>query len=771
MFDLLPNRNNVDAVFRPRIGQIILSLFVIVGIALFAYFSFTSHSAQREIREDLYAQETDASALSFTQRDAFGLAFSMAEWGSGLQDSREVQIARALLGQRLGVITSSGEPTINAAPESFRSALQDLDEIIVALTDVPVERRLTIIRDVDPVVETFLTETRLLSQAFQERSRAVIEEAVQSRNQAELRLIVTFGLVGAALLILVTWIAIDIDRGYRRASEMIDSQRAELKSTIATLQRTQEVDVMASKLIQQISDGVAVDQVLGEVGTAFAGILPGVRVDVELNGPQRGSVHVVANSDSTLSEEELNTSVSRIRDVVSVALNREIAEQELKFQRTHDALTGLPNRSVLTEETRRALLASERTGGVAAIFLMDIDRFRDFNNSLGHSVGDILLIELADRLRSTVTGSEVAARLSGDEYAVVAHFRDRDEAVSRARQIFDELHFTSLAGATETNVSVSMGVAISATDHPGAAGLQRSSAMAIYLAKEADRSGFVVFSESEHSALSDRLSEELAARNALRNGEFTLFYQPIMRLENNRPVGVEALLRWDRPGIGVLCPDAFLETTRRAGILVELSEEIIEEALSFWSRNLVKAFDLGQDGMPYVSINIDPVQLDDPLFATFIVGAARRNSVPLAAIVLEVTEHVLSESPMAVEQLDALRRQGVRIALDDFGTGYSALSQAQHLPLDILKVDRSFIPIDELAGRDRRLVSDIHAIAATLGLSTTVEGVESREVAATLRSLGVEFAQGYLYSEPLPEDECINWIHQWTSLANAEGSN
>ena len=367
-----------------------------------------------------------------------------------------------------------------------------------------------------------------------------------------------------------------------------------------------------------------------------------------------------------------------------------------------------------------------------------------------------------------MVGSEMAARLSGDEYAVVGHFRNRDEAVTRAQQIFDELHFTSLAGATETNVSISMGVAISDAGQPTAANLQRSSAMAIYLAKEADRSGFVVFSESEHSALSDRLSEELAVRNALRNGEFRLYYQPIMRLENSRPVGVEALLRWHRPGVGVLSPDAFLETTRRAGILIELSEEIIEDALSFWSRSLVNSFDLSHDGMPYVSINIDPIQLEDPLFATFILGAARRNSVPLAAIVLEVTEHVLSESPIAVEQLEALRRKGVRIALDDFGTGYSALSQAQHLPLDILKIDRSFIPLHELTGRDRRLVSDIQGIASTLGLSTTVEGVESAEVAVTLSTLGIEFAQGFLYSPPLPEGECIRWMQQWTSLTNTE---
>jgi EAL domain-containing protein (putative c-di-GMP-specific phosphodiesterase class I) len=187
---------------------------------------------------------------------------------------------------------------------------------------------------------------------------------------------------------------------------------------------------------------------------------------------------------------------------------------------------------------------------------------------------------------------------------------------------------------------------------------------------------------------------------------------------------------------------------------------VIDKALAFWSREMVTAFDISQSGLPYISINVDPVQLDDPLFAKFVIGAARRHSVPLPAIVLEVTEYVFSRSPAAVEQLESLRRLGVRIALDDFGTGYSALGQAQNLPLDILKIDRSFIPEEDLGGRDRRLVADIQGIAATLDLVTTVEGVESAAVAATLRDLGIHYAQGFHYSRPLPETEFIRWVQQ-----------
>jgi diguanylate cyclase (GGDEF)-like protein len=762
--------SNPEVIFRPNIGQIFLAVVMALGIGLFGYFSIASHSAQREVREDLYAQETDASALSFTQRDAFNLAFAMAEWGYGMRSARDVQIARALLEQRLRVVTSSGDLTYDVAPPAFQQSLQRLDDFLIDAKDAPIAERLAAIADIDPQLEEFLTQTRLLSQVFQERSRAVIEEAVQGRNRAEVQLIVTFGAVTLILLILVTWLALDINRGYRTAKLKIAAQRTDLHNTMSQLKRTQDVDVLASDIIQQVNDGVAIDRILTVIGPAFSEILPGVTINVALVDPQRGATKVVAHAQTPVGASELDAYVARIHELVSVALAREVAEMQMEFERRHDSLTGLPNRSVLTEETQNALDHCMQTGGVAAIYLIDVDRFRDFNNSLGNSGGDAILIAVARQLEDVLVATEVAARLSGDEYAVVARFTSQLEAITRARQLFDSLHFTTLAGAAEADVTVSMGVAIAEGDDSDAANLQRSAAMAIYLAQEEERSGFVVFSESEHASLSDRLSDELAIRNALRNAEFQLHYQPIIKLSSDRPSGAEALLRWNRPGVGVLAPDAFLDSARRAGILNQLGEEVIEKALAFWSRGMVQSFDIVQDGLPYISINVHPFQLEDPRFSQFVIGAARRHSVPLAAIVLEVTEHVLSRSAGAINELDHLRRLGVRIALDDFGTGYSALGQAQDLPLDILKVDRSFIPVDDLGGRARRLVADIHGIAATLDLITTVEGVESVAVARTLRDLGIQFAQGFLYSKPLPEEEFIQWLHQWTGAIDMDSS-
>lgn len=747
--------------FRPNIAQILLAIIVVFGIGLFGYFGLVSTGAQREVREDLYAQETDASALSFTQRDAFNLAFVLAEWGYGLRSTRDVQVARALLEQRLRVVTSSGELTYDVAPPAFQDVLRQLDALILTLEEIPTSQRAAVITEFDPTLEDFLTQNRLLTQVFQERSRAVIEAAVEGRNNAEFRLIVTFGAIAFFLLVLVSWLALDINRSYRTAKQHIAFQRTELLNTMSQLQRTQEVDVVASEMVQQINDGVEVDHILAEIGPAFSEILPGVNIHIDLEGQQRGATRVVAHAESPVGADELNICVGRIHELVNAALAREINELQMEYERRHDPLTGLPNRSVLTEETQRALDECMQSGGVAAVFLIDIDRFRDFNNSLGNSGGDAILIAVARQLKDAMIASETVARLSGDEYAVVARFTTQLEAITRARQLFDSLHFTTLAGASEADVTVSMGVAIAEAEEYEAAELQRSAAMAIYLAQEEDRSGFIVFSEAEHASLSDRLSDELAVRNALRNAEFRLHYQPIMRLANDRPSGAEALLRWDKPGVGLVSPDTFLESARRAGILNQLGEEVIEKALAFWSHGMVQAFDIIQDGLPYISINVHPVQLEDPNFAQFVIASARRHSVPLPAIVLEVTEHVLSQSPAAIEVLTSLRSVGVRIALDDFGTGYSALGQAQNLPLDILKIDRSFVPIEDLGGRDRRLVADIHGIATTLDLMTTVEGVESAVVAATLRDLGIQYAQGFFYSTPLPETEFIRWIKGW----------
>jgi diguanylate cyclase len=221
-------------------------------------------------------------------------------------------------------------------------------------------------------------------------------------------------------------------------------------------------------------------------------------------------------------------------------------------------------------------------------------------------------------------------------------------------------------------------------------------------------------------------------------------------------VGAEALVRWQRPEVGLVMPGDFLATVQRAGVTVELGWQIIEESLLAWSGTLSR---LGNGTvLPYVSINLDVVQLQDPNLANFVLSALERNKVPAEALVLEVTEHSMVDQPIALQQLKVLRENGIRIALDDFGAGYSNLGQAHQLPLDILKIDRSFLPDPVLSQRSANLISDIKRIADSLELNVVVEGIETTDVAESLAQLGILYAQGFLYSKALPEGELGEWV-------------
>ena len=245
-------------------------------------------------------------------------------------------------------------------------------------------------------------------------------------------------------------------------------------------------------------------------------------------------------------------------------------------------------------------------------------------------------------------------------------------------------------------------------------------------------------------------------RNAMRSGEFKVYFQPIVDLGNGHPVGVEALVRWERPGFGLIMPNEFLPTVQRAGIMVELGWLIIEDSLKAW-RNTISH--LGTDDVkPYVSINVDSLQLLDPNFADFVMSSVQRNQVNARSVVLEVTEYTLVNDPVSLEQIRTLRDFGIRIAIDDFGSGYNNLGQAHQLPLDILKIDRTFLPDPVLSPKSIKLITDIKAIAEGLDLAVIVEGVETVAVADALREIGLRYAQGYLYSRAIPEDELAIWF-------------
>jgi EAL domain-containing protein (putative c-di-GMP-specific phosphodiesterase class I) len=286
----------------------------------------------------------------------------------------------------------------------------------------------------------------------------------------------------------------------------------------------------------------------------------------------------------------------------------------------------------------------------------------------------------------------------------------------------------------------------------------RRAAIALLLAKQSsERRGRVRFDVAEHDGLSDVLVEEIAVRNALRAGEFTMHYQPIVDLTTGRTIGVEALARWDRPGVGLVAPGEFLPLIQRSGFAVEFGFETLLEVMATWQRSLRMAV-VGVAGPAgYVSVNIDAAQLADTGFEEFVRSALTRHGMNPHELVLELTEHAAIDTAHA-PMLERLRARGIRIAIDDFGSGYSSLGQSTRLPVDILKLDRSFVMGLVESDHDASLFVDLARMARTLGMHLIAEGIETPEVAELLRAAGVGLGQGFLYSRALPEEAIVDWV-------------
>jgi EAL domain-containing protein (putative c-di-GMP-specific phosphodiesterase class I) len=310
----------------------------------------------------------------------------------------------------------------------------------------------------------------------------------------------------------------------------------------------------------------------------------------------------------------------------------------------------------------------------------------------------------------------------------------------------------------EAAISVSVGETVGLGGRVDASELMRQAAVAMLLAKdESDRRGRVRFDAAAHDHLVSMLVDELAVRNALRAGEFVMHFQPIVDLATSRAVGLESLVRWDRPGVGLVPPGEFLPIIERSGFAGEFGFEILAEVIAAWKRSLRTS--LVGSGVPtgYVSVNIDAAQLGDPGFEAFVLSTLERNAMEPRELVLELTEHAAIDREHA-PMLERLRKAGVRVAIDDFGSGFSSLGQSTQLPVDLLKLDRSFVTSMLASDHDVRLFADLARLASTLDMDLIAEGIETDEVAQLLLASGILTGQGFLYSPALPERDAVRWI-------------
>jgi len=424
---------------------------------------------------------------------------------------------------------------------------------------------------------------------------------------------------------------------------------------------------------------------------------------------------------------------------------RKEAEERIQYLATRDALTGLPNRALLADRAGQAILAAARSRGQLALLLFDLDRFNLVNDSLGHQAGDALLRAVAERLQNTLRREDTLARLGGDEFVLLWDgLKSVQEAALVAQRIQGVLQRPFTIEGRALSASASIGIAIYPEDGRDFSALLKSADTAMYHAKETGRGGFRLFSPELNARAVERLALDGDLRGALARGELLLHWQPVLR--HGAIAGAEALVRWNHPQRGLLPPDAFIPAAEQSGLIRAVGEWTLERALSqigAWQRLL--------PGEPWFALNVSALELaQGEAYVARLRDALAAHGVPGARLELEVTERVLMAN--LAENIDTLRRigeLGVRLAIDDFGTGYSSLAYLRRLPIDKLKIDRSFLKELDSNSGDAAIVETVAAMARSLGLQVAAEGVETEAQLQRLLAVGCHEWQGHFFSEPL----------------------
>lgn len=442
-------------------------------------------------------------------------------------------------------------------------------------------------------------------------------------------------------------------------------------------------------------------------------------------------------------------------------------EERIRFQATHDSLTGLPNRTLFLDRLAQAIASSRRSGEIVGMLMMDVDRFKEINDTLGHPFGDDLLNEIGRRLSQTLRESDTVARLGGDEFAVMFRTDDAAKANDVARRIGGAFSTPfALAGIT-IDVHASMGIALYPQHAEDADTLMKRADIAMYHAKR-NHTAFEMYEpgRDEHSLRRLAILSEL--RRAVENDELQLHYQPKIDVSSERAVHAEALVRWKHPLHGMMPPDEFIGLAEQSGLISVITRWVLRRAIGdcgAWNR----------DGIDLtIAVNLSALDLYDQELPTFISGLLSEAGLPASKLVLEITESGVMRDPVyAGKILSALKQRGIALAIDDFGTGYSSLAHLKRLPVDELKIDKSFVlQLDAPADDDLVIVRSTIELGHQMGLKVIAEGVESLASWTILKGLGCDMAQGYYISRPLPADEFQRWMREsdWADGRRSDAS-
>jgi diguanylate cyclase (GGDEF)-like protein len=469
--------------------------------------------------------------------------------------------------------------------------------------------------------------------------------------------------------------------------------------------------------------------------------------------PQLLSVSAVKDNEGKVTQYvSVFSDISKIKET----------EAELEFLAHHDPLTRLPNRRLLLSRIGHGIETVKREGGLLALLMLDLDRFKDVNDSFGHTTGDELLQQVADRLNKRLRTVDTLTRLGGDEFTVllqgIAHKEDAGRVAAEIVSMLGEPWF--LSNGFEVRIGSSVGITLYPDHCTTAEEMLQQADTALYQAKEEGRGRFKYFSEDLTLAARERIALEAALRRAITENELRVFYQPQVDIATGEIVGAEALLRWQHPEEGMMLPSKYIAVAEETGLIGAIGDWVLKETCMQGKKWL----DAGLNPIT-LAVNLSPQQFHHKDIAATVASTLEETDFPPHLLELELTETILIKREHdAVAKMDLLREQGIRLAIDDFGTGYSSLSYLKRFPLDVLKIDKSFV--DEIPDQrdDMEIANTVIAIGHTLGFKVLAEGVETEEQLAFLRSQGCDLYQGYLKSPPLPAEEFENLLRREPSM-------
>jgi len=463
----------------------------------------------------------------------------------------------------------------------------------------------------------------------------------------------------------------------------------------------------------------------------------------------------ISVSETTIDGRTLTTAI--IRDVTK----EKEAARALEQRGLYDELTGLASRKLLIDRLDEAIGRAKRRRRVVGVLLLDLDRFKHVNDSLGHDVGDALLVEVAARIRAGAGEGNTVARLGGDEFVVLCdEARDIDEISDRAGRLDEVLRAPFAFGADDLMLTASIGIAVWNGGDERADELVRHADTAMYRAKDRGRGRIELFDQGMQTMVAARLDLESALRRAIERDELVSYYQPIVAFASGRPTHLEALVRWQRPDVQLVPPDEFISIAEETGLIHPIGEWMLQRAARDCAR--------WQDVAPGVgvSVNVSPRQFDSPSVVEAVAGALRDSGLAPELLGLEITESVLvDDADETVALLDELKALGVRIALDDFGTGYSSLTYLHRLPIDELKIDRSFVAVLEDEASDLVLLQMMVQLGRAFDLKVVAEGIDTDRKLRRIQRLGCHYGQGYLFARPAPFEQVMSRFQETAESA------